>query len=254
MKLQLATKAKAINRELAAAEADFQSALQHALNAGQMLSEVKAQLPHGQFGPWVRAHIDVGEREARNYMRLAANRQRVADLPSIRQAVALLAEPKPEVEVIDADENPEPKEQDYRAEDYGDSDHLAKAAYMLAHVDWLEDQMVANSRTFLNDAQGVIDELGPDQGAALLAKSAALIRFYTIQRQLTHTSHPAYDEQAYDKLYPQVQAAWMAYRAACDVFHELRGEPLMDDSPLQMEDCLYHPALQEWRDEAFQED
>lgn len=86
--------ARGIEREIGAAEADYQSAVAHAVNAGEMLIEAKRGVRHGEWLPWLRDNCRVSEREARNYMRLARNRQRVADLPTVREAVALLAEPK----------------------------------------------------------------------------------------------------------------------------------------------------------------
>ena len=77
-----------------AAEDDFRSAVAHAIQAGELLIEAKAQVAHGEWLPWLEANCPLSERQARNYMRLARNRQRVADLPTIRNAVALLAEPR----------------------------------------------------------------------------------------------------------------------------------------------------------------
>ena len=81
-----------IRREVQAAEADFQSAVAHAIRAGELLIEAKAQVRHGEWMPWLEANCPLGEREARNYMRLARNRQRVADLPTVREAVKQLTE------------------------------------------------------------------------------------------------------------------------------------------------------------------
>lgn len=87
-----------IRTEVDAAEADFRSAVAHAIRAGELLIEAKSQVGHGQWLPWLAANCSVKEREAQNYMRLARNRNAVADLPTIRQAVAALTTPEPEPE------------------------------------------------------------------------------------------------------------------------------------------------------------
>jgi len=67
--------------------------VQHAINAGERLIEAKATLRHGEWTPWLEQNFEFTDRTARNYMRLAANRKRVADLPTVREALAVLAEP-----------------------------------------------------------------------------------------------------------------------------------------------------------------
>jgi hypothetical protein len=77
------------------------SALQHARRAGDLLAQVKAALPHGQWLPWLSAHCPtIPSRTAQVYMRIArdwpaldSKTQRVADF-SIREALALLAAPR----------------------------------------------------------------------------------------------------------------------------------------------------------------
>jgi hypothetical protein len=102
---RLAVLAVEIREEVAAADRDFQSAVDHAIAAGEKLIEAKALVRRGEWGPWLDANFPGGEHTARNYMRLARNRERVLGSPSIRQAVALLAEPRepaPEPEPPDA--------------------------------------------------------------------------------------------------------------------------------------------------------
>jgi hypothetical protein len=87
--------ASEIRQEVDAAERAWQDGVGHAIRAGELLLKAKAQVKHGEWLPWLEANFPGSERSARNYMRLAANRQRVADLPTIREAVAALAEVKP---------------------------------------------------------------------------------------------------------------------------------------------------------------
>lgn len=68
---------------------------------GQLLTEQKATLPHGQFAKWVDANLPFTDRTARTYMKVYHNRniiktERVSDLTA---AYRLLAAPKGEVQV-----------------------------------------------------------------------------------------------------------------------------------------------------------
>ncbi len=93
--------ARRIKEEHQACRDAAQSAVEHAVAAGQLLLEAKAGLPHGQWLPWLNERCDVSERTAQVYMRLArelpkiepGKAQRVADLP-LRQALKELAEPE----------------------------------------------------------------------------------------------------------------------------------------------------------------
>ncbi len=75
-------------------------ALQHAINAGELLLKAKTLTPHGTWSDWVRDNCEFSERTAQAYMRVArglpvleAKAQRVADL-SFRDALMLLSEPE----------------------------------------------------------------------------------------------------------------------------------------------------------------
>lgn len=80
------------------AGAALKDGLKHAIAAGQLLVEAKAQLNHGQWSPWLAEHCSISERTAQSYMRLARSlgnleavkAQRVADL-SFRDALRSLA-------------------------------------------------------------------------------------------------------------------------------------------------------------------
>jgi hypothetical protein len=72
-----------IRDEVDAAEADFQSAVGHAIRAGELLIEAKAQVKHGEWHDWLGEHFPASVRTAQGYMRLVkhqANAQRVAHL------------------------------------------------------------------------------------------------------------------------------------------------------------------------------
>jgi len=76
-----------------------QTALDAAKEAGDLLAEVKATLPHGAWTGWLAENVSFSVRTAQTYMRVASNwdglkAQRAAGL-SLRGAVDVLADPKP---------------------------------------------------------------------------------------------------------------------------------------------------------------
>jgi len=91
--------ASEINKEARLAEQHAMQAVNHALNAGRLLTEAKEQCPHGQWLPWMAENFEGSARTAQGYMRLfehrdvLANTQRVAHL-SVRDALKMLAEPQ----------------------------------------------------------------------------------------------------------------------------------------------------------------
>jgi hypothetical protein len=94
----LAELARQINEEHRAGEAALRASVQHALRAGELLLAAKKRVGHGSWRDWMAAHVQVAERTAQSYMRLAKKwptlgekTQRVADL-SLREALKVLAE------------------------------------------------------------------------------------------------------------------------------------------------------------------
>jgi hypothetical protein len=83
-----------------AVEAALKDSVHHAIEAGDLLIEAKAQLKHGQWRAWLHEHCKVTERTAQRYMRLARNRlaieakyDTVSDL-SLNGALAILTVPR----------------------------------------------------------------------------------------------------------------------------------------------------------------
>lgn len=95
----------AIRQEHAAVNRAAQSALQHALEAGRLLAEAKATIPHGSWESYVRDSCGIAPRTASLYQRLhrhrdrLPNRQHVAEL-SVREAARLLEQPKAKAETV----------------------------------------------------------------------------------------------------------------------------------------------------------
>jgi hypothetical protein len=63
----------------------------HAMNAGGALTTAKGECQHGRWLLFL-AEIGLPDRTARTWMQLARNRLRVADMSSMRQAIAALVE------------------------------------------------------------------------------------------------------------------------------------------------------------------
>jgi hypothetical protein len=93
--LPLDTLASQINAEHAKVRELAVSAVEHAARCGELLLQVKAKLPHGQWLPWLREHCEVSPRAAQGYIRLARipNAQRVSHL-SLRGALKALGTSK----------------------------------------------------------------------------------------------------------------------------------------------------------------
>ncbi len=90
--------ARKINEAHAAAYEKARSAVEHARTCGEMLIQAKESIGHGGFLAWLAANCHVGERQARNYMRVAREWEAIAksamsaDL-TITEALALTAKP-----------------------------------------------------------------------------------------------------------------------------------------------------------------
>lgn len=86
-----------INAEHVKAVTAAQTAIHHAIRIGGLLTQAKAELPHGAWLPWCAENLSFGDRQARKYMQLARHQEQIgienADL-TIDAAVMLLAVPK----------------------------------------------------------------------------------------------------------------------------------------------------------------
>jgi Protein of unknown function (DUF3102) len=106
----LAVLAARIRDEHEATAIALKRGIEHAFTAGELLIEAKAQVPHGQWLPWLRDHCQVSERMAQRYIRLAQHREVIeanttplSDL-TLNGALALLTIPGTAEKVIAATE------------------------------------------------------------------------------------------------------------------------------------------------------
>src|SRR5258706_3006884 len=86
MSNSLADLAARIRAEHEATDAALKSSVEHAMAAGHLLVEAKAQLKHGQWLPWLTEHCAMSERTAQLYIRIAKNREAIES--QIRNGVA----------------------------------------------------------------------------------------------------------------------------------------------------------------------
>ncbi|MDF1843374.1 MAG: DUF3102 domain-containing protein, partial [Rubripirellula sp.] len=70
------------------------SAIQHAIECGGYLQQVKDSLPHGEFGRWLADEFQGSERSAQRYMKFAANKDRIEGATTTREATRMLADPE----------------------------------------------------------------------------------------------------------------------------------------------------------------
>lgn len=78
-------------RELhAEAQALAEGAIERALEAGELLAEVKETLPHGDFGAWVEENCGFTVRTAQRYMRLHEHRGLLPDGTGVKAALAAI--------------------------------------------------------------------------------------------------------------------------------------------------------------------
>lgn len=86
-----------LHHEVEQAEQHWQSAVQHAIRAGELLTEAKGQVKHGEWLPWLTSNFPGSRRTAQGYMRLAANAEDAQALAhlGIEGALKQLAAPNP---------------------------------------------------------------------------------------------------------------------------------------------------------------
>ena len=78
-----------IRRELERAEQLWQSAVETAIRAGELLIEAKSRLKHGEWLSWLEANFPKTRRTAENYMRLAGDAEKAKSLSHLGVAGAL---------------------------------------------------------------------------------------------------------------------------------------------------------------------
>jgi hypothetical protein len=92
--IRLPELAAQIRSAVADAEKAVQVTVEKAIEAGRALLEAKAILAHGRWLPWLEQHVELSDRQAQKYMRIATYDKQIrpkADL-SINKALSDIAD------------------------------------------------------------------------------------------------------------------------------------------------------------------
>lgn len=97
----LATIASSNNDHHSQAVSQAKSALDHARQAGELLTQAKSLVPYGEWLQWLDANCEVSPRQAQRYMRVSSNWDAIAKNDTVsyltfRVVAELLAERSPE--------------------------------------------------------------------------------------------------------------------------------------------------------------
>lgn len=104
------TVASKINQAHAQAIEHADSAIGFAKQAGELLLQVKADLPHGEFLPWLAVNCNVSDRQARRYMAAAQGKPvPIRKLANTAPVLNLIEAPKTDtVSNLEAKSTPSP--------------------------------------------------------------------------------------------------------------------------------------------------
>jgi hypothetical protein len=278
---ELPALADAIGREVEAAERSWRNAVGHAIRAGELLIEAKAQLGHGEWLPWLRDNFVGSRRSAQDYMRLARNGEdarRVAHLgvkgalkelaapaeDDARSAAHSLPESVAEIKQMAASEAVNRLRLDhmreiierFEAEKPTLDDFHREVAERFPDKSKRDRQWIAEGRHMLaliehaDDRREVLYRVVVANAGDLIAgapvEGPPLVAKASTGIAFLHAQrqHERAPEGEYDDLYAAAQRAWMTHRAALDAYFRANGEPPMDERPLDFNDAMYHPALQ----------
>jgi hypothetical protein len=110
--LTIKGKVKEINDLHELTQGYAKSAIENAIRIGELLTEIKGELEHGQWIPWVSRNLPFSRQEAANYMRAYARRGELNGKPvfHLKDAIEYLAEPKPKASEPEIEDEPEEAE------------------------------------------------------------------------------------------------------------------------------------------------
>lgn len=181
---QLGTLAERINEEHRACEEAATEALRHAIEAGRLLQQVKASLPHGDWLAWLQANFEGSERTAQGYVRLhklqgelaAQNRNGVAHFTLRGALKALATAKKPTPPALWLPQAPEGVQPDPAVLKGWEEDQAAIAASARRSQEALALQRVAERadelRGIIVALDGLTHSYSPEEAGAALAQMA----------------------------------------------------------------------------------
>jgi hypothetical protein len=206
MNIALSELAHRINAEHDAVAVALQSALGHAIAAGEMLIEAKRQVKHGQWLPWLAANCSVPARTATHYMALARRRKKLSDqngnvLPiSVHEAVRWL---RP------LEQWPEPSGEDDR--EWGDSPQWGGLSWGVPFAEAL--QAVTHITQYNPPKPRYIVKAAragktPGLSATVLREAIALLTRYADALEAAYTDRTPTVDRPYTAVHRE---AWPAY-------------------------------------------
>ncbi|NIN00099.1 MAG: DUF3102 domain-containing protein [candidate division Zixibacteria bacterium] len=90
------TRTQEISRLHAEVVGHLRQSLEKAIRIGQLLTEQKESLRHGEFTKWINSNLPFTDRTAKNYIRLYAQRARIKtkNVSDLRDAYKILLAPR----------------------------------------------------------------------------------------------------------------------------------------------------------------
>jgi len=74
--------------------ASLRRSMQDAIRIGELLTEIKAELKHGEWLPWIKQSLPFSQQTANRYMRIYENREKLLNVSNLTEAYKFLAEPE----------------------------------------------------------------------------------------------------------------------------------------------------------------
>ena len=167
--LALADLATRINAEHAAAEQHARTAVEHAIAAGALLAQAKVRVEHGAWLPWLAENFTGSARTASAYMRLSANRQRVADMTSVRAALEHLVERDHDDEVQDDGDLTTRENKQTRTDPEAEDQHPAQEVVDQHPAGPRQDKAIGRTRAI--DPRRVVENIVNDLSGTMLTLS-----------------------------------------------------------------------------------
>jgi hypothetical protein len=96
---------KEISKEVLEIAARMKMAIPKVVEAGGLLTELKAEIGHGKWLAWQKANLPFTDRTARNYMRVWEDRAKLETVSNLTEAYKLLEAPKGKVPEEPEDSN-----------------------------------------------------------------------------------------------------------------------------------------------------
>jgi Protein of unknown function (DUF3102) len=106
----LADLADEIKTELQNARESARTMMEHVCKLGELLDTAKHAVEHGNWESWLRDNFAITRQTAAGYMRLAKHRDQIKPDVPIREALRMIAKPRPGKRVLHSPAEPSPSQ------------------------------------------------------------------------------------------------------------------------------------------------